>query len=45
MPSGPPTALLPVFVKQTKIDSRLADQASLNQITLVETEPVRYQLL
>jgi hypothetical protein len=33
------------FVKQTKIDSRLADQPSLHQVTLVETEPVRHQLL
>src|ERR1019366_2093401 len=27
------------FVKQTKIDSRLADQPSLHQIALVEAEP------
>jgi hypothetical protein len=33
------------FVKQTKIDSRLANQTILTQVVLVETEPVRHQLL
>jgi len=31
--------LVSKFVKQTKIDSRLADKPSLHQIALVETEP------
>ena len=31
--------LVSKFVKQTKIDSRLADQPSLHQIALIETEP------
>jgi hypothetical protein len=31
--------LVTKFVKQTKIDSRLADQPALNQIALVEAEP------
>src|ERR1019366_8594206 len=31
--------LVTKFVKQTKIDSRLADQPSLHQVVLVETEP------
>jgi hypothetical protein len=33
------------FVKQTKIDSRFVHQRNLHQIALVETEPVRHQLL
>ena len=31
--------LVSKFVKQTKIDSRFANQPSFNQIPLVETEP------
>src|SRR5450756_106150 len=31
--------LVTKFVKQTKIDSQLADQPALNQIALVEAEP------